>query len=442
MSSKNADKLSILPEEILSYILSLMPTKYAIQTSILSKRWRYTWMLVTNLDFEDILTMDSFHSLTKIVDRVLKFCTPSQVKLFRLHLRVNCSLEASVSYWIYKVVRLNIRDLDLEAHLFQLPLSMFTCKTLTTLILIQSPHDRNDDWEIHFPVNLPCLKTLDITGYANLVPSAFKLINGCSVLESLSLKVTFSGGLEDYLFNIPTLKRLRIIFICHEFHKNMNKVVLNVPNLEYIFFDGTLCSLFVMEDVSSLVEASFKFFRIFFYFLWVELLNGLSGVKSLSLQNISSLMEFRSPISLRLPIFPNMTHLELKWLWHTRLIPQFLERAPELKHLFIEKLADPFRKEPEEYSWVDPKLVPVCMLTNLTTIKFTMGVHWKCFVPLMEYVLGNAEVLKTVTIVCEYLRIEEEDKRLRAEFFKLLPRVSRHSEIHFHGNWSHSTIMQ
>ncbi|KAI7742671.1 hypothetical protein M8C21_027814, partial [Ambrosia artemisiifolia] len=191
-----------------------------------------------------------------------------------------CALEASVSYWIYKVVRLNIRKLDLEGHLFQLPLSMFTCKTLTTLILIQSPHDGNDDWEIHFPVNLPCLKTLDITVYANLVPSAFKLINGCPVLESLSLK----------------------------------------------------------------------------------LLNGLSGVKSLSLQNMTSLMEFRSPISLRLPIFPNMTHLELTWFWHTRLIPQFLERAPELKHLFIEKLVDAFRKEPEEYSWVDPKLVPVCML--------------------------------------------------------------------------------
>ncbi|KAJ0448979.1 hypothetical protein HanRHA438_Chr17g0832841 [Helianthus annuus] len=29
-----------------------MPTKYAVQTSILSKRWRYTWTFVTNLDFD------------------------------------------------------------------------------------------------------------------------------------------------------------------------------------------------------------------------------------------------------------------------------------------------------------------------------------------------------------------------------------------------------
>ncbi|KAJ0633862.1 putative F-box domain-containing protein [Helianthus annuus] len=46
------DLLSMLPEEIISHILSLMPTKYAVQTSVLSKKWRYIWMFVTNLDFD------------------------------------------------------------------------------------------------------------------------------------------------------------------------------------------------------------------------------------------------------------------------------------------------------------------------------------------------------------------------------------------------------
>ncbi|KAF5757153.1 putative F-box domain, leucine-rich repeat domain superfamily, F-box-like domain superfamily [Helianthus annuus] len=47
------DRLSMFPEEITLHILSLMPTKYAVRTSILSKRWRYRWMFVTNLDFDD-----------------------------------------------------------------------------------------------------------------------------------------------------------------------------------------------------------------------------------------------------------------------------------------------------------------------------------------------------------------------------------------------------
>ncbi|KAM0007030.1 putative F-box domain-containing protein [Helianthus debilis subsp. tardiflorus] len=52
-TSENVDdRLSMLPEDILSRILSLMPTKYAVRTSVLSKRWRYTWTSVTNLDFD------------------------------------------------------------------------------------------------------------------------------------------------------------------------------------------------------------------------------------------------------------------------------------------------------------------------------------------------------------------------------------------------------
>ncbi|GKG43880.1 hypothetical protein Tco_0482973, partial [Tanacetum coccineum] len=36
---------------------------------------------------------------------------------------------------------------------------------------------------------------------------------------------------------------------------NINKVFLNVPNLEYLNLDVALCSLYVIEDLSSLVEA-------------------------------------------------------------------------------------------------------------------------------------------------------------------------------------------
>lgn len=62
----------------------------------------------------------------------------------------------------------------------------------------------------------------------------------------------------------------------------INKVVLNVPNLEYFLVGGVLCSLFVMKDLSNLVEASVSFFDVRFNHLEAELLNGMSGAKSLS----------------------------------------------------------------------------------------------------------------------------------------------------------------
>ncbi|KAJ0435488.1 putative F-box domain, FBD domain, leucine-rich repeat domain superfamily [Helianthus annuus] len=421
------DRLSRLPEEILSHILFLMPMKFAVQTSILSKRWRYVWMFVTNLDFGEIHSMDSLHSLTKIVDRVLKFCTPSQVKLFRLHFPYICARKSSVSNWIDELVRLKISELDLQVQQLQLPPSMFTCKTLTKLRLDRSGYAFRDVWEFNCPVNLPCLKTLDIAVYATPSVNAFKLISGCPMLESLSLEVTwFNMNEEDYVFNIPTLKRMKLTW--SKYDLRINKVILNVPNLEHLYVRGALRSVFVMEDVSSLVEASVPLDYVSYGHLSAELLKGLSGVKSLSVYNQSSPCDVNSP----LPVFPSMTHLVLKRFRHFGQIFQFLESSPELKQMCV-ILAEPFQQKPEEYSWVEPELVPACMLTNLTTIKFSICEWWKRDIPFLKYMMGNAKVLKTITIAWENMSNENE-KLVCVEAVKLLPRASRYCEIHFHEN--------
>jgi hypothetical protein len=43
--------LSNLPEEILLHILSFLPTKDVVRTSVLSKRWDYLWASIPNLVF-------------------------------------------------------------------------------------------------------------------------------------------------------------------------------------------------------------------------------------------------------------------------------------------------------------------------------------------------------------------------------------------------------
>ncbi|KAJ0430587.1 putative F-box domain, FBD domain, leucine-rich repeat domain superfamily [Helianthus annuus] len=403
ISENVVDRLSRLPEEILSHILSLMPMKFAVQTSILSKRWRYIWMFVTNLDFGDIHSMDSLHSLTKIVDRV-------------------------VSNWIDELVRLKISELDLQVQQLQLPPSMFTCRTLTKLRLDRSGYAFRDVWEFKCPVNLPCLKTLDIAVYATPSVNAFKLISGCPKLENLSLEVTWfnMNEEEDYVFNIPTLKRLKLTW--SKYDLRINKVILNVPNLEHLYVCGALRSVFVMEDVSSLVEASVPLDYVSYGHLSAELLKGLSGVKSLSVYNQSSPCDVNSP----LPIFPSMTHLVLKRFRHFGQIFQFLESSPELKQMCV-TLAEPFQQKPEEYSWVEPELVPACMLTNLTTIKYSICEWWKRDIPFLKYMMGNAKVLKTITITWENMSNENE-KLVCAEAVKLLRRASRYCEIHFHEN--------
>ncbi|CAF2097613.1 unnamed protein product [Brassica napus] len=47
------DNLSRLPDELLVRILSLVPTKVVVSTSILSKRWMFLWMSLPKLEFVD-----------------------------------------------------------------------------------------------------------------------------------------------------------------------------------------------------------------------------------------------------------------------------------------------------------------------------------------------------------------------------------------------------
>ncbi|WCJ28580.1 F-box/RNI-like superfamily protein [Euphorbia peplus] len=54
------DMISKLPDSILCHILSFMPTKYSVQSSILSRRWRFTWTSVSVLDLSDQL-FEAYH---------------------------------------------------------------------------------------------------------------------------------------------------------------------------------------------------------------------------------------------------------------------------------------------------------------------------------------------------------------------------------------------
>lgn len=249
------DRLSSLPQDVLSEILSLMPTKLAVRTSLLSKTWRYTWTFIQNLDFDT--NEDHKYLYPKYVDWVLERCKISQVKIFRVQFsNYNYNIQSYSGELISKAIRLNVHELDMKGKYLRLPSSLYTCKTLTKLKLdcIKSPSMDT------FPncsslINLPSLKTLDVVIDGTYWESALKLIHGCPVLENLYVKLGYWNNEGDAYFKIPTLKRLNLK--SNRTYSNLitDTVVLNLPNLEYFLFDGCMGFPFVIEEMPSLIEA-------------------------------------------------------------------------------------------------------------------------------------------------------------------------------------------
>ncbi|BAT93199.1 hypothetical protein VIGAN_07212500 [Vigna angularis var. angularis] len=64
------DTMSKLPEPLISRILSFLPTKDAVRTSVLSKKWFFRWTFITRLDFDDT----EFYSFKKKTSG--KICEP------------------------------------------------------------------------------------------------------------------------------------------------------------------------------------------------------------------------------------------------------------------------------------------------------------------------------------------------------------------------------
>lgn len=60
------DRISELPDSVLTYILSLLPTRDAVKTSVLSQRWRHMWALISSL----IYLCNNHESLSKFIEFV------------------------------------------------------------------------------------------------------------------------------------------------------------------------------------------------------------------------------------------------------------------------------------------------------------------------------------------------------------------------------------
>ncbi|GKV22704.1 hypothetical protein SLEP1_g32551 [Rubroshorea leprosula] len=149
-----------LPDEVVLYIISLLPLKDAVRTSVLSTRWRYLYASIPTLEFDFLATpVESHGGFMDFIDRLLIFRDRSPVDKFRLSCFYSQVVDPlHLQRWICAVIRFGIREIQIrfeDSEDVLLPSDLFTCTTLVTLKL--NFHSESG-FQVPAKVCLPSLK--------------------------------------------------------------------------------------------------------------------------------------------------------------------------------------------------------------------------------------------------------------------------------------------
>ncbi|XP_057418052.1 F-box/FBD/LRR-repeat protein At4g26340-like [Lotus japonicus] len=343
------DRISTMPEGVLSHILSFLPAEDAFATRLLSKKWKPLWLLTPTLDFDQHRSgnlLPSPSSFTQFIyAAILGRSIHQPIKTLRLKGRYCSNLHLNI--WLNAAAERQVQTLEVDIpcreHLFPiLPCSIFSIKTLVLLKLkdVAAFFDA-------FSVELPSLKVLHLDTARFLDPQhLMMLLNGCPILETLKAEgVTFKvddGPSSSFKSNFKTLSKL------------VKADVIHVMMMDYHIPVRIFCHA--------------EFLRLDKY------------------------------CDVDIPIFSNLIDLELisgfnvQW----KSLIDMLNRCPQLQTFVFENIARP---DDDDNIWLNTHVdVPECFSSQLRRFDFINFTGKECEMRFIKFVMQNSTSLRTMTI--------------------------------------------
>ncbi|KAJ1689916.1 hypothetical protein LUZ63_014071 [Rhynchospora breviuscula] len=368
------DMISDLPDNLLTHILSFLRPREAVQTCILSKRWRTTWtsMPVLRFDYEKFLvvpkkrTKENWVKFVKFVGQVLQ----NRERLLSLDIfEFNCypsryPTDPFPIQCILLALKFNPRVFSLCASsevFFYCAEPIFSCASLQNILLHDTSFREADKFLELKILKLPRLKKLEL-GWLRVDDNLFQMLFlGCPVLDELEL---LRCRLHVSLLYSEVLNSL-VLSGCH-LEKNL---VISTRNLVHLVIDHTRSDgfYFSLENMASLVDVRIEYSNVYENHHLVSSNCGWNihnhpsnfSMPDLTLEN-NQAKKVSGKISFNRSDFKILKSLHLGCSDLSNLfnsIALFLHNSPNLKKLSLEVLSKPewcIKSSKEEWSNAKP----------------------------------------------------------------------------------------
>ncbi|KAK9741415.1 hypothetical protein RND81_03G103900 [Saponaria officinalis] len=461
----HGDRLNDLPDELLTQILSMLPTKDASAMQVLSKRMRRAFTYITSLNIDNspvsLCPNKPFHAkhspmFDSFVDNVLqKFSNFGKpLTRFRLFLgedntrhyhflekRNDCeskicysNLEpARLNMWIsYPLAYSSLTELDLSFHLsnpddFVIPVGIFTCRSLEVLKLDSNLEIDDNEFPL---ICLPNLKLLHLRSFV-FTDDVFltRLVSSCPDLKDLS--ITYCSAWPDlHRLTISSCSLRRLVldvwnYVTDDIHRG--DVLIDTPNLEYFDYDDFLATSYSVH-MNGLAKTCIRIVTQLVHLdgdtcfrSQLSLVTAFSHVQHLSLLGYCvENVYFSGELKDQLPVFHALKTLELDAFFHARwdiVLSLFLRRSPLLETLIFPKglcvdidgnfvcssliLEDKRMSREEAKAWRTNETIPSSCMTRLKRIQVNDCYERNRELNMIRFFLRQAPAL-TELVICVY----------------------------------------
>ncbi|CAL5016849.1 unnamed protein product [Urochloa decumbens] len=333
------DRLSALPDELIRCVLSFLPSRQAVQTTMLSKRWVDLWRSVPaiNVDSTDILGTDGCAGWEKI-----KYFTTN---LLMLH---NAQFLDVIRLWLYAIVNYSPHpDTTVDRWVSRV------IKHHPVVLEICFCRSLGHNFQIPLVGSAFCrLKTLKLDSVSLDHCFAERLNSGCPVLEDLVLdhcRNEFDAIRSDTLKNV-------VIHYCSS--RTASVLVIKAPCLTSLSLKFPYC---FYRDVWS----------------WMVLVQWRSSISERDVHKFKALGTF-------LQKSPNLEKLTLKDFWYFEGSEREVQRMNEPRLKAVRPVVGP---------------IEFPMLENLGTL-FLVKCDLRDNFRILRHFLRSSPNLEMLTVQC------------------------------------------